>query len=653
MATPKRKPTPQRKTTAKAAPRKAAAPKKKTTAVKTKVAPKTVSRTPVRPSQVGSKAVFEGRVNPNKPTNTIDPESFLGIIKPLKAAFGKEKITILDVPWTERDVARVMGGEWIDKLKAFVYKGEGIPDVLKQYATKDFSYWRWVEDQLNGRIKPHEAPLSKPFVLKPHQREAVDAIANMSKAGWRGFLQSDAPGVGKTLAGLVGASEAARGKGFTASKKARMLVVCPNGAIAHWRNTIRHAGIDNLRILVINYESYKKLLTVPKAATTVKKTRTKNQHIVKSGKPYFYWDYIICDESHKIGNSDSQRSQAFERIAQYSLEAKHAPFVIWMSATAGQTPLALSYLCPIIGQATKQTLTMETWPVWLKNNGFHVEKKKSGWEWVKVSGPDDAINRARQREDVERLAKIIFNPKAPSIRRLPEDIAGWPSVTRMSVPVQLSDDSKKQYDKLWTQFRKEMKLSPHGKDPSSSLVKMLRFSQKSSLLRTSQTVDNINDLLDNGYQVAVSVRFIETLETIKSALKKQGITASEFSGRTFIDNEKERMLFQKGINKVMLFTVEEAVSFHSKEQLSDGSTASSAPRAMLIHDIRFSALSITQIIGRTHRDGQKSNAYFLYGEDTIEEKILNIMLNKLQNMTILSGDDEESATVEILNSIIV
>lgn len=639
MATPKRKPV--RRTTAAPAKRATAAPKKMAT--KTPVRPKAA---PSFESQMQSAATRAPKIPSKKPA--IDPDGFLSLVKSLKAAFGGKHVTILEVPWEERDIARSLGADWIEKLNGYVYVGDLLPTRLENYASTDYSYYRWIEDQINGRIKPVKKPADGYYTLKPHQLEGVKAIQMTAAAGWRGFLEADATGVGKSLTGLLGASEVAALRGFTSTNKAKLLIICPNGAIAHWKNTIRHAQVDNLRVMVVNYESYKKLLTVPKTAKTAKRQKTANKHIAAQGKPFFKWNLIISDESQKIKNVTSQRTKAFERIAQYALEAKIAPYVIWMSATAGQTPLELGYLCPIIGQAARTKITMDTWPEWLSNNNFNVTKKGQTWQWVKPTGPNDAIARERQKQDVERLAAILFHPKAPSIRRKPEDIAGWPAISRIATPIQLTPVHKDKYDQLWTEFRKEMKLSGGSKNPKSVLAIQLRFAQKASILRVAQTVDTAIDLLENGHQVAISVRFLETLDAIRDGLKAHGVESSEFSGRTYIDKEKERIDFQKGVTKVMLFTVEEAVSFHAKESLPDGSKASSATRSLLVHDMRYSAISMTQIVGRTHRDGQKSIAYFLYSENTIEEKIMNIMLNKLGNMTLLSGDDEEDGIVEMM-----
>jgi superfamily II DNA or RNA helicase len=642
MAIPPRKPT--KRTSTAAGKRKAVAPKKSSA----KPATRTSVRKPA-PSfdaQMASAAGRAPRIPSKKPA--LDPDSFLSLVKSLKAAFGGRHVTFLDVPWEERDIARSLGGEWIEKLNGYVYIGDLLPARLENYASTDYSYLRWIEDQVNGRIKPSKKPVDGYYTPKPHQVEAIEKIKETAAAGWRGFLEADMTGLGKSISGLMGASEVASHKGFNANNKAKVLIICPNGAIAHWKNTIRHLPIDNLRIMVVNYESYKKLLTVPKAAKEAKKQKTKNRHISEKGKSYFNWNIIISDESQKLKNVTSQRTQAFERIAQYALEAKIAPYVIWMSATAGQTPLELAYLCPIIAQASRTKISMETWPEWLASNKFNVAKKGKTWQWVKPTGPNDAIARERQKQDVERLASILFHPKAPSIRRKPEDIAGWPPVNRIAMPVQLTTVQRDKYDQLWTEFRKEMNLTGMGKNPKGILAIQLRFAQKASLLRVAQTVDNAASLVESGEQVAISVRFLETLDAIRDGLKAQGIQCSEYSGRTYIDKEKERIEFQKGKTQVILFTVEEAVSFHAKESLPDGSKASAAARSLLVHDMRYSALSMTQIIGRTHRDGQNSNAYFLYSENTVEERIMDIMLNKLANMTLLSGDSEEDGIVQII-----
>ena len=70
--------------------------------------------------------------------------------------------------------------------------------------------------------------------------------------------------------------------------------------------------------------------------------------------------------------------------------------------------------------------------------------------------------------------------------------------------------------------------------------------------------------------------------------KKIGVSII-YGGQTSNEKEEERLNFQKGQNKVVLFTVEEAISLHQGEY-------NDSPRSMLIHDLRWSAIQMSQII---------------------------------------------------------
>lgn len=454
-----------------------------------------------------------------------------------------------------------------------------------------------------------------------------------------------------TISAIFGSYVVAKNKGFTPEKPAQVLIVAPKSALPHWRNTIKATGVNNMRIVVINYDQAKKLLDAPASASQAKKTSTVNKHTAEKGKTAIHWDIIIADEAHKMKNN-SQRTAAFTKIARYADTAAKAPFVIWASATIGQQPLELGYLAPVIGQLTGHAgLSIDNWGEWLIENRFNVKKSKAGnFSWVKAlpeSNPSDiALIKNQQRKDVERLGSLLFDVKSPSIRRNPEDIAGWPSQTYTPTPLQLSSEGKRLYDEAWQEFRKYIGLNPRGKNPSGGFAATMRFRQKASLLSALPTAEFVNDLLENGLQVAISVEFLETLDVIKDYLEKQGWNCAEISGRpdNGLDREKERVRFQKGEAQVMLFTVLEAISLHAGEQLADGTKSTSTTRAMVVHDIRYSGLDMTQIIGRTTRDGQLANAFLMFTEGTVEAKILGVVLNRIRNMKTLSGDDEATFT---------
>lgn len=556
---------------------------------------------------------------------------------------------VMRIPWEAKGIASVHGAKWNPDIKQFVYEGLRLPPALEPYRSEDFSLERYIEDEINGRV----APVSKSVnTMKPreHQVKAIKKMGLAAKAGWRGFVLADNVGVGKTVEAVFGAYMVAKQKGFTAENPALTLIVAPKSVIPHWKNTIRASGVDNLRVVVLNYEQSKKLLETPPNAAAAKKTSTKNKRISAFGKPTVNWNIIISDEAHKLKNA-SQRTLAFGRIARYGAPPHIAPFVIWASATVGQNPLEVGYIAPLISQLSGgESVTVAEWGDWLITHRFNVKKSAYGnYSWVKPKKEHSPTQRAQileiQRQDVDRLSKIIFAETAPSIRRNPEEIAGWPTQTHTPVPIDLEDDEQRMYDQAWKEFRDDLRMQPRGKNPTAGLAAQLRFRQKASLIRVPHTVDFVEDLLDNDLQVAVSVEFIESLELIKKTLEKRGWDCVEFSGRNNEIREEERIKFQKGQASVILFTPAEAISLHANELLADGSKASSATRGLVIHDIRYSAITMTQIIGRTTRDGELANAYYMFAESTIESEILKVMLERMKNLRTLSGDDSDTLAI--------
>jgi hypothetical protein len=630
---PKRKPTNSRKT-----PSSKSVPNTKRLAQSSKLVPKAKASAPRQVSRVAPKA----------------DTSFAGLISARRKELQGTNVFVLNIPYEAQFFSKSLGVEYNTPLRSYIYEGLRLPVQLEPYRSEDFSFERWVEDELNGKVSPIEGANAS-MKPRPHQVKAIRKIEASAKAGWRGFILADNVGIGKTVEAVFGAYVTAKIKGFTPQNKAKLLIVAPKSVLPHWRNTIKATGVNNLRVVVINYDQAKKLLDSPASASQVKKNVTANRHTMLNGRPNIGWDIIIADEAHKLKN-ESQRTAAFNNIARYSASAEKAPFTIWASATVGQNPLEVGYLAPIIAQICGfKSLSVEQYGDWLITNKFNVKKSKAGnFSWIKpkpdTTNADREFVLNQQRKDVQRISELLFSPTAPSIRRNPEEIAGWPSQTYAATPLQLSSEGHRLYAEAWNEFRRYIGLNPRGKNPKGGLAATLRFRQKASMLSALSTAEFANDLLDNGIQVAISVEFIETLDTIKDYLEKKGWHCAEFSGRNTNDRENERIRFQKGEAQVMLFTVKEGISLHAGEQLADGTNATAVKRSLVVHDIRYSAIDMTQIVGRTTRDGQLAMAYLMYTEETIEPKILQTVLERMKNVRTLSGDDE--GTLEIVQDIL-
>lgn len=95
-------------------------------------------------------------------------------------------------------------------------------------------------------------------------------------------------------------------------------------------------------------------------------------------------------------------------------------------------------------------------------------------------------------------------------------------------------------------------------------------------------------------------------------------------------------MFQRGDADVAVFSIVEGISLHAGEVASVGDAT---PRSLLLHDLRWSALEMAQIEGRTHRDGQAAVAHYLFGLGTVEERMVRAVVQKLTTMAGMLGDD--------------
>ena len=521
----------------------------------------------------------------------------------------ESKAFVLDVPFAARGVASAEGAKWDADRSVFVWRGASLPRSLRPFRPARYSWEAHVEREIAEGARPAPSKALGAIVPRAHQTEAVARIVRAHAAKRPGFLLADDVGLGKTITAWQAIRELPRVD--------TVLVVCPLSVVAHWRKTIEAMGDGGIDVVLLNYERLGKLFAVKPEAR--KKIRSKKGLARVGTAPDF--DVVVLDESHRCKNPTAARSKLAAKLV------ANANFAVWLSATAGQNPLELSYLAPLLANVTgSRAADLKDFEAWCQQQGLGLSRGGFGkWEWR----GDPA--------DCEKMRALLFDaPRtgpAAGLRRRPEDIAGWPEINRMLTPIELPPESRELYTQAWTTFREEMALAPRGKDPKSALAATLRLRQKSSLIRAAGTTELVQDLLANGQQVAVSVAFMETLAAIRDALRAEKVSVAEIhGGLTAAAREEQRMRFQRGEDRVVLFTVEEGISLHQGEH-------GDAPRSEVIHDLRWSAIQMAQIEGRCHRDGRFAQVYWAYADDTIEERIARVVASRIQSMKEMIGDD--------------
>lgn len=530
----------------------------------------------------------------------------------------EEYTFVVDIPFMLREISSEVGGYFNPEYKVFLSKSEAKANRYPQYLSQPYSYEAWIERKLNdgksrASITAQYADVDK-LTPRDYQAEALTYIMNAYKHKLGGFLLADEVGLGKTISAALTAQQ---------NEFKTILVVTTLSAVAHWRKTFLKFRLKDKDIIIINYDRLQKLFShdESKYKTAAKTKKAKNKRMAKNGEaPEF--DLVVFDESHKLRNTTTMRTKLAMKIA------AEANFVLYMSATAGQNPLELSYLAPLLAKITGDSVSnMADFDKWCQKMDLGVSRGAYGkWTWD------------GSQESIDKVHAMLFKGKVKAaLRRTPADIVGYPEISRALTPFDLSQSEKDSYDMAWNEFKQTM-LGYTGKkinkgDSNNILVAKLRLRQKASLLKVNYTYEQALDLLDNGHQVAISVAFKETLFELQRLFEKDKFGVSVIHGELgVVQKEQERMDFQTGQTQIVIFTVEEAISLHQGEY-------NDVPRSMLIHDLRWSAISMSQIEGRTHRDGRFSQIYWLYFVDTIEEDIANIVLNRTISMKGMIGDD--------------
>lgn len=517
-----------------------------------------------------------------------------------------QHIWALNVPWKQRKTATWNDARWNKALKCHLYRGAKLPEPLQPFRSEPFSWERWVEDEINETR--HTTEPTGDISPRPHQEEAIELLRASFQENRAGFMLADDVGLGKTIS----AWEFAR----TTPEIDTVLIVCPLDVVAHWRKTIQKMGSGRKRIMIVNYARLNRAFETTRDAQD---RIASLKGLARYGDARDY-DLFIVDESHKCKNMAAARSKLAEKLVAAS------DFTCWLSATAGQNPLELSYLRRLLADLTGDQLSeLKDFERWCQNQGIGVRRGAFGrWEW------DGA------EEDCELIRQLLFEGEPPGgLRRRPEQIAGWPEINRILHPVGLDPEQKQLYEKAWSQFRREMKMTPDS-DPQHRLVVQLRFRQKASLIRVNGTVELALDLLENNRQVAISVAYHETLDKIREKIENKGFECAQIHGKMDAKTkEANRMSFQRGEKKVMLFTVREGISLHQGEY-------NDVARAEIIHDLRWSAIQMAQIEGRCHRDGKFAQMYWMYADGTIEERIARVVAQRVRSMQSMVGDDTET-----------
>lgn len=518
------------------------------------------------------------------------------------------------------------GARWYRNLGWVVDLDEAPPELVEDYAPKKYSIGDFFNGIFAGRQYSGEpwTDGDKSYELYEDQLRVQNAALDVYDEDGIGFLNASDTGTGKTITTVSTLKK-------TAART--ILIVAPKSVLPSWRSTLNNAGDADKLWILINYESLGKLLLPSKEEMEAKKTSTKNQRRAEKGIHIINFDAVVFDECHYMANPTSLRSKMARRIAMGDGEAPPA-FQMWLSATYGKDPTRASFLYPALAQLTDSPV--DTFSV----ARYASVCKKLGISGVSHNKKGGLTEYSGSPADLKHFSDILFSGETAFAER----IVSKDEQKRELLAVDLSKREMDQYNALWTEFvdeyQKILNIEDRKVREPQGLAVQIRFRQKAGLLRAPYMVDAIKDMLADGNQVAVSCEFSGTIELIRDHMLDRGMAEPAiFTGQNTATRENERLAFQRGEKKVILFSTAEGINLQANEK--DVGSPSSAPRSLLIAEPRWSPLKMSQIEGRTQRNGEVSTAWYAYASGTIENKVISRMISGMSSVALMRGDAEE------------
>ncbi|MGX1770280.1 DEAD/DEAH box helicase family protein [Dietzia sp. NPDC055343] len=466
------------------------------------------------------------------------------------------------------------GVTYYTSLTAHAYVGTTLPDPLEPYASKPYSYLRWLEDELNGSEGP--GATAAPLTLRPEQCADVDTIVAAAEQGYRQFHLANDVGTGKTLVAVAAAKSIAQMRGartvlVTVDRPARI-------TIPSWRRTIAALGDDGLRWIIMSSDSLGKLMA-------------------RNGRPRLRVDVAVIDEAHQFRFA-SKRTSYMRRLTRMDSPHETSPFVLTITATPGHHPGEWGYLSSLFAQVHGDPPAR--WADFgraLSERGVPLETSYGKWTWS-----------AEVKESLQTQQTVISDVRDILLRHDPQLLltrsAPWGPPPFDVDLVELTPDQWRAYELEWGDFQREMQLARTGNNVARGLAALVRLRQKASMIRVEHTVAAVKAELARGYQVLVATEMVTTAaHPVAEMLEADGIPVARIYGSN-PEAESERMRFQRGEAEVVVFNTPTAINLQASEQFADSSSATATPRRGFFHQARYSGLLAEQTMGRAHRDHQ-------------------------------------------------
>lgn len=482
------------------------------------------------------------------------------------------------------------------------------------------------------------------FMLKPYQ---ADGVAHLER--WDGnVLLADEPGLGKTAQVMAYAYK---------NDRFPMLAIMPKTLLLNWRREITLMLGTQLKVLIVGWvPSQRRLGELLAQYPHVHYSRTPlsgydvtliNYDIVQRNRRDLEsvgYEYVVCDESHKIKNPKAQRTQAILRLVTGRVPVKGKrgdsrvvhdgiPRVTFCTGT------------PIVNRPQELWSTVNTLAPWHPEfaNFFKfatrycdAHKTRFGWDFSGHSNLDK-LN--------ELLTETIM------IRRRKADVLrDLPAKTFVTVPLEFN---RAEYDAVAQAFmgasdwkRGMQTLQIYGGNPAKSddaIVAINKCREIAAYSKMASAIDWILDYVEEGEKLVVFAHHQKMVDEITSAVKSAGVGVRMIRGGVSLEDRAQAAQDFQTLPDVKVIVLNIASA-------GFGITLTAAS-ACAFCQLPWNAADLMQACDRVHRIGQHDNVtvYSLVAEGTVEEEIAELIMEKavVMNEAVDGGENAELATMSL------
>ena len=437
-----------------------------------------------------------------------------------------------------------------------------------------------------------------------HQKIAIEKLA-----GSKRFILADDMGLGKTTSTIIAALE-------TGAKK--ILIVCPASLKINWQREIANYSDRPVYIaeskkfstesdfVIVNYDILKNFHdTDPKK---------KEESILLQSN----FDIVILDEAHMISNVQAQRTKIINHFVKKINR-------VWLLTGTPMTSRPMNYY---------NLLNLIESPV-AQNWKAYAIRYCQGYQFTAGKRKVWNVTGASNLEELrDRTSKQI-------LRRLKEEVLDLPD--KIIAPVYLRLKSK-EYENLMGEY-----FDWYDKNPNESSSLTVQFSKLMKVRKvianekTKQTIEFVENILEQGKKVIIFTNFTDTLQTVYQHFSKHAV---------YLDGSCSNAVRQQAVDK---FQNDEKVTvFVGNLKAAGVGLTLTAAEVVIMNDLSFVPAEHSQAEDRAYRYGQKSNVlvYYPIYDNTIEGAIYDILNKKKEIIRTVMGDQIQENIGDVAEEIL-